>query len=123
MFLDYHGLELLWTWMADNREECLELKVKVYIHTVYVRSFGFTLCRKELHMCIMVSDNSVLALSVVDHGFEPLLLQTKDYKISLCFFSSMYTALWNKSKYLLALNHDDVSEWSDMSTHGVLLAL
>ncbi|XP_052080137.1 uncharacterized protein LOC127718205 isoform X2 [Mytilus californianus] len=29
LFLDYHGLELLWTWMADKTEECQELKVQI----------------------------------------------------------------------------------------------
>ncbi|XP_076088856.1 uncharacterized protein LOC143059261 isoform X2 [Mytilus galloprovincialis] len=29
LFLDYHGLELLWTWMADKTEECQQLKVQI----------------------------------------------------------------------------------------------
>ena len=50
---------------------------------------------------------SVLASSVIDRGFEPRSGQTKNYKICICCF-------W------LARNQDDVSEWSDMSTHGLL---
>jgi hypothetical protein len=31
----------------------------------------------------------ILAWSVVDRGFEPRSGQTKDYKISICWFSAM----------------------------------
>jgi hypothetical protein len=34
---------------------------------------------------------SVLASSVVDHGFEPRSGQTKDYKIGICCFSANQT--------------------------------
>ena len=44
---------------------------------------------------------SVLALSAVDRLFEPRLGQTKDYNIAM------------------ARNQNNVSEWSDMSTHGL----
>ena len=43
--------------------------------------------------------------------------QTKDYQINVCCFS---TALGRKSKDWLAWNQDDVSEWDDMSIHGLL---
>jgi hypothetical protein len=36
---------------------------------------------------------SVLASSVVDHGFESLSDQTKDYKIGICCFSAKHAAL------------------------------
>jgi hypothetical protein len=45
---------------------------------------------------------SVLASSVVDHGFEPRSGQTKDFKIGICCFSAMYVALRSKSKDWLA---------------------
>ena len=35
----------------------------------------------------------ILAWSVVDRGFEPRSGQTKDYKISICWFSAMRAAL------------------------------
>jgi hypothetical protein len=57
---------------------------------------------------------SMLALSVVDHGFEPRLGQTKDYKIGICCFCAKHTALRSKSKDWLARNQNNVSEWSDM---------
>jgi hypothetical protein len=45
---------------------------------------------------------SVLALSVVDIGFEPRSGQTKDYKIGICCFSAKHAALRSKSKDWLA---------------------
>ena len=63
---------------------------------------------------------SVLAFSAVDHGLEPRSGQTKDYKIGICCFSAKHAALRRKSKHLLARNQNDVSEWSVMSTRGLL---
>jgi hypothetical protein len=63
---------------------------------------------------------SMLVSSVVDRGFEPRSGQTKDYKICIWCFSAKYTALWRKSNDWLAWNHDNVTEWVDMSIHGLL---
>jgi len=63
---------------------------------------------------------SVLALSVVDRGFEQQSGQTKDYKIGICCFSAKHAALRRKSKDWLAWNQNNVSEWSDMFTLGLL---
>jgi hypothetical protein len=52
----------------------------------------------------------VLALSVVDHGFDPRSGQTKDYKIGICCFSAKHAALRRKSKDWLARNQNNVSE-------------
>ena len=41
---------------------------------------------------------SVLALSTVDRGFEPVSGQTNDYKIGICCFSAKHAALRRKSK-------------------------
>ena len=60
---------------------------------------------------------------MVDHGFEPRLGQTKDYKIGICCFSAKHTPLRRKSKDGLAQNQDNVSEWGDMSTRGLLFQL
>ena len=57
---------------------------------------------------------SVLASSAVDHGFEPRLGQTKDYKIGICCFSAKQATLGRKNKDWLAQNQNNVSEWSDM---------
>ena len=63
---------------------------------------------------------SVLASSTVNSGFEPRSGQTKDYKISICCFSDKQAALRRKSKDWLAQNQNNVSEWGDMSIHGLL---
>ena len=46
--------------------------------------------------------------------------QTKDYKIGIYYFSAKYAAFRCKRKDWLAHNSDNVSEWSDLSTHGLL---
>ena len=63
---------------------------------------------------------SVLASSVVDHGYEPQSGQTKDYKIDICCFSAKHATLRRKSKDWLARNQNNVYEWSDISTRGLL---
>ena len=63
---------------------------------------------------------SVLASSAVDRGFEPWSGQTKDYAISICYFSDKQSALRSKSKYWLALNENNGPGRSDMSTCGLL---
>jgi hypothetical protein len=63
---------------------------------------------------------SVLASSAVDHAFGPRLGQTKDYKIGICCLSAIHMALRSKNKDWLARNQNNVSEWSNMSTHGLL---
>ena len=66
-------------------------------------------------VCVIVS---VLASRAVDRGFKPRLGQTKDYKIGNCCFSAKHAVLRGKSKEWLARNN--VSEWSDMFTRGLL---
>jgi hypothetical protein len=44
----------------------------------------------------------------------------EDYKIGICWFSAKHAALRRKSKDWLARNQNNVSEWSDMSTRGLL---
>jgi hypothetical protein len=63
---------------------------------------------------------SVLVSSALDRGFQPRSGQTKDYKISMCFFSAKHAALRKKSKDWLVRNRDNVSEWGDMSIRGLL---
>ncbi len=63
---------------------------------------------------------SVLASSAVDRGFEPQSGQTKDYKIGICCFSAKHAALRRKSNDWLARNQNNVSEWSDIFTRGLL---
>ena len=64
---------------------------------------------------------SVLVSSAVDRGIVIRLGQTKDNKIGICCFSAKHAALRRKSKDCLVRNENNVSEWSDMSTHGLLI--
>jgi hypothetical protein len=63
---------------------------------------------------------SVLASSAVDRGFKPRSGQTKKYKTGICCFFAKHTALRRKSKDWLGRIQNYVSEWSDMSTGGLL---
>jgi hypothetical protein len=63
---------------------------------------------------------SVFDSSAVDRGFEPRSSQTKDYKIGICCFPAKHAALRRMNKDWLARNQNNVSEWSDMSTRGLL---
>jgi hypothetical protein len=63
---------------------------------------------------------SVPASSAVDRGFESRSGQSKDYTIGICCFSAKHAALRRKSKDWLARNQKNVSEWSDISTRGLL---
>ena len=76
-----------------------------------------------LENCIDGVVVSVPASIVVDRGFASRLGQTKDYKIGICCFSAKDAALRRKSKDWLALNQDNVSQWGDMSTRGLLFSV
>ena len=56
---------------------------------------------------------SMLALSVVDRGFESWSGKTKDYQTNVCIFSAKQAVLINKSKDWLAWKQDNVSVWRD----------
>ena len=62
----------------------------------------------------------VLTSSAIDRGFEPRSGKTKDYKIGICCFSAKHAALRRKSKDWFARNQNNVSEWSDIFTRGLL---
>ena len=63
-----------------------------------------------------------LSLSVLHCAFEPWawFSETKNNKFGICCFSIKHAAFSCKSKDLLALNQDNVSEWRNRSTHGLL---
>ena len=63
---------------------------------------------------------SVLASSAIDRGFEPWSGQIKDYKIGICCFSAKHSALRRKSKNWSARNQNNMYEWSDVPTSGLL---
>ena len=79
-----------------------------------IHDFSF---RKNRIGGVMVN---VFTSSAVYRGFETRLDKTKDFKIGICCFSVKYAALRRKSQDWLARNKDNVSEWSDMSTRGLL---
>ena len=62
----------------------------------------------------------MLASSVVNRGVMPRSGQIKDFEIGICCFSAKHAALRSKIKDWLAQNQDNVSEWGDMSTCGLL---
>jgi len=62
---------------------------------------------------------SVLTSSAVDRGLEPDRVKSY-YEIGICCFSAKHAALKRKGKDWLALNQDNVSEWIDMSSRGLL---
>ena len=62
----------------------------------------------------------VLASSAEDRAFEPGSGQTKDYKIDVYCLSAKHAAVRRKSKGWLARNQNNVSEWNNMSTRGLL---
>jgi len=57
---------------------------------------------------------------LVDRGVEPRLDHIKEYNISICCFSDKNAVLGSKSKGWWARNHVDISEWTDISTRGLL---
>jgi hypothetical protein len=66
---------------------------------------------------------SVLISSAVDRGFEPRSGQNKAYDIVICWFSAKHATLRKKSKYWLARNQYNVSEWGDMSIRGHVVSV
>jgi len=63
---------------------------------------------------------SVLTLSAVDCGFKHWYGQIKDYKIGICWFSPENAVLWGKCNNWSARNQNNVSEWKDLSTQGLM---
>ena len=63
---------------------------------------------------------SLRTVSAVERGFKLQMGQTKDHKIGIFCFHAKHAVLRRKSNDWLARNQDNVSEWSDISTHGLL---
>ena len=63
---------------------------------------------------------SVLAPNAVDRRFERRSDQTKDYKNWYMLIFDKHLSIKSKSKDVLALNKDNVSEWSDMFSRSLL---
>ena len=67
--------------------------------------------------CLFGTIDSIFAWSVADRGFEHRLGHIKYFKIVFSCFCAKHTVLRRKSKDRLALNQDNVSDWSDMYIH------
>ena len=63
---------------------------------------------------------NVLNASAVNSWFESRSVQTKNYKIGICYFSAKHAALRRKSKDWLDRNQDNVYEWGDISIRELL---
>ena len=63
---------------------------------------------------------NVLVSSALECWFEPLSGQIKDHNIGIGFLSAKHASLMSKSKVWSTWNQDSVSEWSNMSTRGLL---
>jgi hypothetical protein len=63
----------------------------------------------------------MLASSAKDSGFETRSGQAKDYKIGICCFFARHTALGSRITDWFDQNQNNVSEWSDFSTHRLLI--
>ena len=69
--------------------------------------------------CICGEMVSVLASSAVDRRFEPRWITLKTMKL-ISVASSLSMQRSGERADWLARNQNNVSEWSDMSTHGLL---
>jgi hypothetical protein len=63
----------------------------------------------------------MITMNAVDHGFDTLSCQIKDYTIGICCLSAKHAALLRrKNKEWFAQNQDNLFEWSNMSNRGLL---
>jgi hypothetical protein len=100
-----------WYLSTNKQSMTFTLRPSQFVITViHISLFNHLLWIYNRINGVMVS---VLAVSVVDRGFEPWSGQTKDYKIGTCCLSTKHAALRSKSKDWLARNQNNVSEWSE----------
>ena len=62
----------------------------------------------------------LLASSAINRRFEPWSGHTKDYTICVCCFFAKPAAIRRKSNDWLARNQNNMSEWNNISTRGLL---
>jgi len=122
--LAWAGFEL--TTLVVIGTDCIG-SLKSNYHTIMTMTTPINTCSSIIlclfcfhQICISGVIVRVLASSMVDRGLESRLGQTKDYKISICCFSAKHAKLRCKSKYWLARKHDNMSQWSNMSTSGLV---
>jgi len=81
--------------------------LETFFKLCFILTFGTTKLQNNRISGIIVS---VLALSVVDCGFEPCSDETKEYTIGICCFSTKHAPLRNKSQDWLARNQNNMFE-------------
>ena len=131
--LDFESLKKSTSFFRTHRGAFLVSLVTLYVVTLttffYKHQQTFIFCSDMVINNFLQTSTynsmggimvSILASSVVDHGFEPQSGETKDYKIGISCTSAKHTALRRKSKDWLARDQNNVSEWSDMSTRRLL---
>ena len=64
---------------------------------------------------------NVLASCAVYRGFDPMSGQTNDNNIGICCFSPTHVTLRRMSKNWSSRNQNNLCEWSDRSSRGLLL--
>ena len=64
--------------------------------------------------CIYGVMIGMFASNVGDRVFETRSGQTKENTVGMCCFSAKHAVLRIKNKHRLALNQDNVSDWSDI---------
>ena len=92
------------------------LEIQLFMHTQKIVDLSIV----SLINPISGVNVGTLTSGAVDCEFEPRSSQTNNYKIGICCFFAKHAALRRKSKYWLARNQNNVSEWSDMSTRRLL---
>jgi hypothetical protein len=99
---------IVWFFIPENYPAQANRKfpVQLYVKIQILFEPPFWICKWANHL-------SFLAM--------PRSGQTKDYKIGICCFSAKHAPFRRKRKAWLGRNQVNISEWSDMSTLGLLL--
>ena len=90
-------------------------QIELFPVQLFYKIMSFSIL-KEQHLFMWYSPR----IRYIVRGFEPRSSQTKDYNISICCYSAKHAAIRSKNTDLLVRNRDNVSEWSNISTHGLL---
>jgi len=103
----------MFMWLSYKYNTCYLNVYEPNIHLNYLNDV-FHKIKKKLYILFMFL---CLFLTVL---LEWRSGQTKDDTIGPCSFYAKHATLRRKSKDWLARNHDNVSEWGDMSVRGLL---
>ena len=100
------------------------VKTRCFYNYSYIKkskkTFAIHVYKYFLRKCLTTKNRisggmvSVLTSSAVDRGFESRSAGTKHHEIDICYFSMHDAVLRSMSKYRLAWNQDNVSEWSNI---------